>query len=140
MGANYICLGVECNSDQLANLSNQNTMESNGWVFDVSHSMNIRYRKACGGETWYGYSSAGAGSVKIDLAASGIANLNYGNCNTAGVVSVSLNDKLISSANANVNNKVISFRFSKGDILKLTEEGFAIIKLNAIEIKCPGKD
>ena len=117
-------------------------METNGWVFDINNSMNEKnsdYHGQCGGNTWYGWSHPGVGSVKIILVGSGEVTLNYGNCNKKGVVNVLLNDKLVTSANANVKSNLASFLFSNGDVLKVTEEGTAIIKLNSMDLKCIGK-
>ena len=117
-------------------------METNGWVFDIGHSMNIQtsgFHEACGGDTWYGWSHPGDGSVRIVLIGSGEVTLNFGNCYSNGVVNVFQNDNLISSASANVKNVLASFPFSNGDVLKVTEENTAIIKLNSIDVKCIGK-
>lgn len=117
-------------------------METNGWVFDVEYSMNIQnsqFHEQCGGDKWYGWSHPGVGSVTMVLVGSGEVTLSYGNCFNQGIVSVLLNDKLISSANANVKTVLASFTFSNGDVLKLTEEPTAIIKLNSIEVKCISK-
>ena len=116
-------------------------METKGWVFDIDYSMNIQdpqFHGKCGGDTWYGWSYPGVGSVKIELAGSGQVTLNYGNCHK-GDVNVLLNDKVISSAKANVKNVRVSFNFSTGDVLKLTEENDGLIKMNAIEVDCIGK-
>ena len=117
-------------------------MESNGWVFNVGHSMNLyteAYHDQCGGETWYGWTTnSPVGSLHIVLTGSGQAVMSYGNCYESGVVKLFLNGELISSAQGNVKNKVQEFRFSSGDVLKITEQD-GIIKLNSFEIKCPGK-
>ena len=118
-------------------------MESNGWIFNIASNgftqpSNL-YHRECGGNTWYGWSGSDVGSVKIVLIGSGLINLDYENCYHSGVVRVYLNAVLISSALANDKNNSASFRYTNGDVLKLTEEG-AIIKLNSIEIKCMGKN
>ena len=110
---------TDCNDNDITDLSNQIVMETKGWVFDVDYSMNIQYHAQCGGDTWYGWSYPGVGSVKIELIGSGQVTLNYGNCHK-GDVNVLLNDKVISSAKANVKNVLVSFNFSNGDVLKLT--------------------
>ena len=123
-------------------LLNQNAMESSGWVFDVENSMNLqvgKHHKTCGGDTWYGWTFGSAtGYISLVLEGSGLAILNYGNCNKQGVVNVFLNDDLVSSVNASVKNALINILFSNGDVLKVTEDS-AIIKLNYFEIKCTGK-
>ena len=118
-------------------LSNQQVMESNGWVFNITHSMGGYFLTHCGGETWYGWAwGSTAGSLQILLEDSGVATVNYGNCYSNGVVNVFLNNELISSATANVKNKVVNSHFSTGDVLKFTEEKQGIIKLNSIVLKC----
>ena len=117
-------------------------MESNGWVFNVGSSMNLQnkdYHDQCGGETWYGWTTnTPVGSAHTVLTGSGQAVVNFGNCYNSGVVTLFLNDEVISSAEGDVKNKVVKFPFSSGGVLKITEH-LAIMKLNSLEIKCPGK-
>ena len=121
-------------------LSNQQVMESNGWVFDVSDSMGEQYLEACGEATWYGWARAeSVGSIEIVLEGHGMATLNFGNCfGKPGEVKVLLNDDLVGSANEDVKNHILEFPFSNGDKLKISEE-HGIIKINSFEIKCSGK-
>ena len=115
-------------------MSSQQAMEAQGFVFDVETS-HMGRDAACGTAKWYGWSANEAvGSVQIRSGdKSGVANLNYGNCWTAGVVNVFLNDELISSAEENVKDKDVTFSYSAGDILKLTEES-GTIRINSLEL------
>ena len=117
-------------------------MESNGWFFDLDNSMDLQegtYHDDCGGDTWYGWTAGNTvGSIRTVLEGFGIAVVKYGNCFNKGQVKLYLNDDLVSSANANVRNKIAKFLFSDGDVLKINENA-GIIKLNFFEIKCTGK-
>ena len=114
-------------------------MESKGWEFNVDVSMKEAEIPNCGGETWFGWTGfEPVGSIKMVLEGYGLATMNFGNCYTQGVVNVYLNGDLLSSASANVKNKIVKFSFSNGDVLNITEE-YGIIKLNYFEIMCPGK-
>ena len=113
-------------------MSSKQAMEALGFVFDVETSQTGR-NADCGTTTWYGWSANEAvGSVEIRAGRSGVANLNYGNCWTTGVVNVFLNDELISSAEEKV-HKDVTFSYSAGDILKLTEEA-GTIRINSLEM------
>jgi len=122
-------------------------MESKGWEFDVDVSMRDDEKPNCGDETWYGWTGSeavgsivldGSGPIQTVLDGTGMVTMNYGNCYSQGLVNVYLNGNLISSAIANVKNKIVKFSFSNGDVLNITEE-FGIIKLNYFEIACTGK-
>ena len=134
---NYIYLHIECKGGRTFDLSNENAMRLSKWEFDITQS-NEGYDGSCKlGDTWYGFSYPGSGSVEIKLEGSGVVALNVGNCFKRGVVKVFLNEMQVGLANAEVKFKDIDeFQFSDGDVLKIVEED-AIIKLNAMEIKCP---
>ena len=118
-------------------LSNQQPMESKGWVVGVTNSISMgTYDDICGSETWYGWTpTETVGYIEIVLNGPGLATINYGNCFHTGAVNVYLNNELFSSANGNVKDKLVEFSFSNGASLKFTED-HGIIKLNSVEIKC----
>ena len=134
-----IILNSACPDSTLTTLTNQASMEQAGWVINVGYSMDERFATQCGANTWYGFSDKDKiGDVQATLNGYGDGGLNYGNCHGKGVVNVFLNNALISSANANVKLKTVAFSYRQGDVLKITEEDSAIIKLNSFEIQCTG--
>ena len=114
-------------------------MESNGWKFDIQYHNYSQYLDSCGGDTWYGFSYPGTGSVSITLMGYGRVTLNFGNCAEGGVVKVFLNDNQQKLATPGDTNNNVNFPFSDGNVLKIVGL-VAIIKLNFMEIKCIGND
>ena len=115
-------------------------MKNNGWYFVGIGVSKRGHDNRCKTDTWYGYTDPGDGSLQILLKGSGHAFLNFGNCHThtTGKVKVFLNEEELEVARFG-ETKAVSFPFSNGYILKITETN-AIIKLNSLELKCPGKD
>ena len=112
-------------------------MKANGWVFDVSNSSDKNYSNQCGSSAWYGYSyGLDAGSLQVAFISSGKANLNYGNCNGTGIVSVLLNGYEISQVAGNTQEKTITFEYTSRNILTIKETGSAIINLNSLKLSC----
>ena len=64
--------------------------------------------------------------------------LGFGNCVKSSVVNVYLNGQLIGSAGPNQNSHV-KYMYKGGDILRITEENFGIIKINSLQLSCQGK-
>ena len=120
-------------------------MESSGWVIDLNREEKDTSEEGMDrckrGDNWFGWTHRGIGSVRASLRGSGVADLDFGNCWTSGVVRVYLNEKEVASAKENTPSKNISFNFLDGDVLKLQDEGGnSVIVLNRILFrKIPGK-
>ena len=116
-------------------------MTQAGWVLDVdplpwAHG----HSKYCDLSTFWGYKKLKpVGTVSTVFKSSGSATLNFGNCYSSGVTNAYLNRKLISSAGANQEFKVVDFAYKQEDELKLEEVNTGIIKINALQLTCKGK-
>ena len=128
-----------CLDRGLSLLTSKQVMHENGWIFDVAESMPFRYTAKCSKNSWFGFTGDNpVGFVSTIFKGSGKATLNYGNCYSTGVVKVYVNNFLRSKASANVKHKMVTFEYSKGDVLKILEINTAIIKLNSLELDCRG--
>ena len=114
-------------------------MEAKGWMFDITADMKSAYAKACGTDTWYGFTGGwDTGTISATFSGSGTATLDYGNCLRSGEVKVHLNGEIISTASKSTPSKQIIFGYSPGDVLSL-EEDYAIIKVNSLKLSCQGE-
>ena len=132
---------LACSDFGLTDLSNEATMETNGWEIDMDKSSHAteRYSETCNHRTFYGYKlNHRVGKVSATFKGFGNATLNFGNCYKAGYVAVSLNGHEIAKALANINKKEVQFEYSKGDILLIEEVNIAIVKLNSLTLSCNG--
>ena len=85
---------------------------------------------------WHGFIGGPAvGSLSTTFQGSGTGVSSYGNCHSGGKVRVFLNEKQISEAMP-LQNKVISFVYSVGDVLRIGEYETAIWKLYSLVVKC----
>ena len=113
-------------------------METKGWMFDITADMKSGYEKACGTDTWYGFTGGwNIGRISATFSGLGTATLDYGNC-WQNEVKVQLNGELISMAPKNTLTNQVIFDFVPGDVLSL-EEDYAIIKLNSLKLSCQGE-
>ena len=112
-------------------------MKKGGWVVDGAPEHAYQYAEFCGGlKTFYGYKYASAvGFVKATFKGSGTGTLDFGNCYFTGVTKVYLNNSPIGIANSNEKSVVISFDYQKGDVLKITEEGIGILRINSLKLR-----
>ena len=104
----------------------------------MSHQDMAFLSDRCGDDTWFGkylVPRHAAGSVKVSFKGSGNATLVFGNCWDSGGVISYLNVNTLAHAKAN-EFKTVSFPFTIGDILKIIEEGIAIIKLKSFLVQC----
>ena len=114
-------------------------MKANGWRMDVTNWNDSVYAAQCDPSTWFGYKYGyGIGVISTTLTGSGKALLDFGNCYGHGMVVVRLNNKEIGLAGANTPSKKVSFSYSRNDVLSISEENIAIIKLNFFELSCTG--
>ena len=112
-------------------------MEKNGWDFDITDSNDPKFTAECGTSAWYGYNYGPViGSLTAIFVGSGKATLNFGNCYTAGRVTVYLNGRDIAYAVAYTFEQEVTFDYSSGDILTIKEHPMAIIKLNSLKLSC----
>ena len=102
-----------------------------GWTFNniTNGHFNIgseheHYKKCGEGEAWFGYGYSTrdlVGSISTKLFGCGRGVLDFGNCNTEGVVRVYLNGQRIGVAFPNTPSKLIEFDFYDGSLLELRE-------------------
>ena len=120
-------------------------MKDGGWIVDgLTHDNehDKRYAEECGGlDTFWGYAyGSKTGYVKATFQGSGTAILDFGSCYDAGITNVYLNDVKIGSAASNDKSVVISFNYNRGDVLKIAEEGQAILKVNSLKLEACEKE
>ena len=148
----FCCCVIECMDDKLSNLVSRIDMEKNGWNttnmnnFDGNDETCCKERECTYPQctvprqcTFYG--SLGGndiGSISTIFKGSGKAILSYGNCYPEGNVLVFLNDKELDRTSSLESQKAVSFRFRKGDVLKI-EEDLAVIKLYSFVLQDCGK-
>ena len=113
-------------------------MKDGGWnVDEVPHHDNI-FAANCGGQkTFWGYKKGwAAGFVKATFKGSGRGTLDFGSCNEIrGITKVYLNGNQIGVAPTNLQSKVISFEYKRGDVLMIREEESGIIKINSFKLE-----
>ena len=112
-------------------------MKDSGWIVFVKADPNKAYgaKRFCGNETFWGYKhGAGIGYVQATFKGPGVGTLNFGNCYTRGKTRVYLNNRRIAEAGIGQKSEVVSFNYNKGDVLKITEEGAGIIKINSLKL------
>lgn len=115
---------------RLEDVTSKAVMESNGW-----RTINVKntegYDSQCGTATFYGF---GRSPTRVSATFNGVgkATLRFGNCFSSGTVHAYLNDAQISSAAANVKNKLVTFQYGPGDTIKLTNDG--IMKINSLKL------
>ena len=116
-------------------------MKEGGWRVDGAPEHAIRYAWFCAKPiTFWGYKYHSAtGFVEATFKGSGRATLDFGNCyDKGGVVKVYLNAQEIGEADKLELSEVISFSYSKGDVLNITEEfkgNGGIIKINSLKLE-----
>ena len=117
-------------------------MTEGGWRVDGAPEHENDYAMFCAvPHTFWGYKFHSAvGFVEATFQGAGRAILNFGNCyDHAGVVKVFLNTEEVGVAAPLELSKVISFNYSKGDVLNITEErkgiSGGIIKINALKLE-----
>ena len=117
-------------------------MKDGGWIVDGAPEHANKYAGMCGDfDTFWGYAyGAKVGYVEATFQGSGTAILNFGNCYFMGVTNVYLNDVLIGSAASNDKSVVISFKYNRDDVLKITEEGVGILKINSLKLEACEKE
>ena len=141
----YLFLGT-CSDSALENVTNRQVMKEGGWRVNGAPEHSNVYAIYCDvPNTFWGYKYHSAtGFVEATFKGSGRATLDFGNCyNFGGVVKVYLNAHEIGEADKLELSKVISFHYSKGDVLNITEEfkGYGgIIKINSLKlVECQEK-
>ena len=112
-------------------------MKEGGWIVDEAIEHDNSYSADCGGHgTFWGYRKGwGAGFVKATFKGSGKVTLDFGSCHKGGITKVYLNDKPIANARGNHQSVLISFRYKKGDVLKIKEEQTGIMKINSFKLQ-----
>ena len=113
-------------------------MKDGGWILDGAPEHDKKYAEECGGfDTFWGYANGTkTGYVEATFQGSGTAILDFGSCYAMlHFVNVYLNDVKIGSASSNDKSVVISFNYNRGDVLKIAEEGKAILKINSLKLE-----
>ena len=116
-------------------------MKEGGWRVDEAPEHASDYAWYCARPiSFWGFKYYRAiGFVEATFNGSGRATLDFGNCyDKGGVVKVYLNAVVIGEAETLELSKVISFNYSKGDVLNITEEfkrNGGIIKINSLKLE-----
>ena len=115
-------------------------MKEGGWRVDGAPEHESDYAWYCASNSFWGYKYHSAiGFVEATFKGSGRATLDFGNCyDQGGVVKVYLNADEIGEAAESEFSKVISFNYSRGDVLNITEEykgEGGIIKINSLKLE-----
>ena len=133
-------------------LSSQDNMEANGWVFTPGIcSKYDSYKDTCStspnpvmSEAWYGFNNMqDIGSASKYLKGEGSVILIYGNCyeprqdDPDNWVKVYLNEVQISQATSGEVKK-LNFNYKENDELTF-KEGYGVIKIHQIGLDCDGK-
>ena len=125
----------------LENVKNREVMKQGGWRVDGAPEHGSNYAWYCARPvTFWGFKYHRAtGFVEATFKGSGRATLDFGNCyDKGGVVKVYLNAQEIGEADKLELSEVISFSYSKGDVLNITEEfkrNGGIIKINSLTLE-----
>lgn len=133
-----------CLDTGLGKISSESVMEDNGWSVDVRYSNNNdwsdEYAVNCGKHTFYGYhGDHRVGMLSATFKGSGNATVIFGNCYKTGYVVVLLNNKELERADQE-KYKIVSFNYTRGDVIIIKEVNTAIIKLYYFGISaCDGK-
>lgn len=139
----YLIVSAKCLLDEadvkLRDVRSKSQMINNGWSFDITIHKPVQHNATCGmHNTWYGFKYPGDGTVNATFTGSGIAILDYGNCVATGSVNVHLNSQLKDVAQNNTPSTQITFEFSPSDVLRLSESGESVIKINSLNLTCKG--
>ena len=120
-------------------------MMRSGWMIDTDYSnkqdweqMNVQKEMCEQTDTFYGYKEGmRVGSVSAFFKGSGKGILKYGNCNSTGYVTMSLNGLEIDwTTDTNYGDDVglVSFQYKRDDFLEIKEQNMGIIKLHLFVI------
>ena len=74
--------------------------------------------------------------IEATFKGSGKGTLNFGNCFSDGIVQVHLNGVSIGSAYPNKKSEVVSFKYKKGDVLRVSRHTVGIIAINSLKLDC----
>ena len=131
----YFAVTADCSDEALVDLSRSANLMENGWVIDTDSS-NQQYDSQCGTKTWFGWRGGySKGSISTTFKGFGWATLTFSNCYQRGYVDAYLNNDVIGNAQS-FHNTTVTFEFSKGNVLTLTESNVAIIKLHELKFNC----
>ena len=123
-------------------------MKDGGWIVDAALRRDYKFDKYCiiynagGYDTFWGHVwGSKAGYVKAIFKGSGTGILDFGNCFPfGGVTIVYLNDIRIGAAGSNKTSVVISFDYKRDDVLKVSDEGTGIMKINSLKLESCEKE
>ena len=127
-----------CVDYALQNVRNRKDMKDGGWNVDGAPHHDNMYAANCGGyKTFWGYKRGwAAGLIEATFKGSGRGTLDFGSCyKRGGITKVYLNGIPIALAHTNLQSKVISFEYKRGDVLKITEEKTGIMKINSFKLE-----
>ena len=117
-------------------------MERNGWVFSKSmRHKPIESKEICSdGDTWYGSGNDCFASVTANFSGSGMATLDFGNCNKKGMVKLFKSDErgkgFVEAAEGNNPSRKVNFEYSANQFITLISSCNAAIKLNFLQLRC----
>ena len=124
----------------LETVTSRQAMKEGGWRVDGAREDSIGFALYCVlTDSFWGYNLDTTGFVEATFNGSGRATIDFGNCyDKGGVVKVYLNAVVIGEAEKLELSKVISFNYSRGDVLNITEEfkrNGGIIKINSLKLE-----
>ena len=120
-------------------------MMSNGWNFDFTDDSATHTgvgSECVSHKIWYGWSGGNAvGTFSATLEGSGEATIDFGNCWSAGVVNLYLDDTKLATASVGQKSMGFIFSFTPGSVLKIKDEGGnAVVSFNSINFSCTSAD
>ena len=123
--------------------TSKEAMENQGWVFNWDD----QYVFAAGGSfcvdvpstSYCGFRYPGQGTISFTFRNGeyGVATLRYGQGGNVGSISVSKNDDVIDSRDTPGDSE-ITFNYTAGDILRITEIGDSVINIHGLVMKSSG--
>ena len=116
-------------------------MISNGWAICTDNINATVYQSSCEPPmTFWGYNYGQSyGGCVARFMGSGKAILDFGNCWKSGTTQVFLNNSTLKTATSLENSSIVTFNYSKGDMLRLEEINTGIVKINSLKLSnCVG--
>ena len=131
-----ILVSGPCIDYALQNVRNQKEMKEGGWIVDEAMEHDKSFSANCGGHgTFWGYKKGwAAGFVEATFKGSGRGTLDFGSCYKGGITKVYLNGRPIAHARGNHQSAIVSFKYKRGDVLKVKEEQTGIMKINSFKL------
>eukprot|EP00038_Savillea_parva_P001181 m.102046 g.102046 ORF g.102046 m.102046 type:complete len:428 (+) comp10422_c0_seq1:52-1335(+) len=137
------CNACGTSAPNINDFSSRAAMEASGWVFgwdDAYDFLQLPNAQFCNGvpsTSYCGFQHPGDSLISLTLDGTGQATFSFGNSWAGGTVSAALNGIVLASANPRNLTVNVTFNFSPGDVLTLTEAPTAVHSINGITFSCP---